>query len=118
MLLVSQVCQEHKLIKQVENLCGLRHPTLNSLLSGTISRISRADIYGLNKAVYLTVQYLYEKAERVRRINPHRAMRLIATAHEITRLNNESFTIPFERARLDGPTELIRPKSEAPRHVD
>ena len=118
MLLVSRVCKEHKLIAQVELYAGLRHSTLNAILRDPQSRISRADFDGLPDAIFLIVQYLHEKAGQLSSRYPGRSKRLEATADEITRLFNEAYVIPFDKARLDGPTHLIRPKSESPRHVD
>ena len=93
-------------------MVGLYHGTLRSIVeckTGTIPRISR---WELINATYLVVQYLYEKAESMSREKWDSVQRLNATASKITELFNECILIPEQRSKLDGPTDMIRPKSE------
>ena len=109
LLKVSEVCEKYQLTRKVEDLAGLRHGTLRSILSGCPARQSRSSTYGLPRAVRLIVQYLYEMSAEAAPSSPRRAAALVSDAEEITKLNAECHHIPGPD-RLDGPTDMIRPK--------
>ena len=109
LLKVSEVCVKYKLTDSVENLAGLRHGTLRSILSGCPARQSRSSTYGLHHAIRLIVQYLYEMSAEAAPSSPRRAAALVSDAEEITKLNAEYHLIPGPE-QPDGATSDIRPK--------
>lgn len=100
------------LATQVEDMFGLHHGTLRSIVEGKTARIPHIDPWGLINVTYLVVQYLDEKAESLSSTDWRRAQRLKTTASKITELFNECSPIPVQRSQLDGPTDMIRPIRE------